>query len=124
MLSGGLAIALFIKPAYAIDFQLLGGAWIVQIFPAVILALYTRWFHRHALLLGWVTGLGTATWMAYATGFAKTLFPLHAGTVTLPGYIAFYALLVNLAVTVVLTALFNARKADRGADLTTAADYA
>ena len=103
---------------------MLGGAWIVQIFPAVILALYTRWFHRHALLVGWAAGLATATWMAYATGFVTTIFPLHAGAITLPGYIAFYALLLNLAVTVVFTALFNALKTDRGADLTTAADYA
>ncbi|HET9393052.1 MAG TPA: sodium:solute symporter family protein [Candidatus Rubrimentiphilum sp.] len=124
VLAGGLAIALLIKPLNAIEFQLLGGAWIVQIFPAVILALYTRWFHRNALLVGWAVGLAAAAWMAYATGFATTIFPLHIGTFTLPGYIAFYALLLNLAVTAAFTALFNALKTDRGADLTTAADYA
>ena len=123
VLAGGLAIALFIKPAYAIEFQLLGGAWIVQIFPAVIIALYTRWFHRHALLAGWAAGLGAATWMAQTTGFKTTLFPLQLGGTTLPGYVAFYALIVNLAVTVVCTFALNAAKADRGADLTSAADY-
>lgn len=123
VLAGGLAIALFIKPAYAIEFQLLGGAWIVQIFPAVIIALYTRWFHKHALLAGWAAGLASATWMANATAYKTTVFPLHIGTVILPGYLAFYALLLNLAVTAALTVILSALKAGPGNDLTTAADY-
>jgi hypothetical protein len=36
----------------------------------------------------------------------------------------FYAFIVNLAITVVVTLLFNAIKADAGTDVTTAADYA
>ena len=114
VLAGGLVIALAIKPAYAIEFQLLGGSWIVQIFPAVILGLYTSWFHRHALLAGWAAGLAAATWMAQTTHFTTTIFPLHAG-ITLPGYIAFYALLVNLAVAAAVTLLFRSSKDELGA---------
>jgi SSS family solute:Na+ symporter len=114
VLAGGLAIALTIKPLYAIEFQLLGGSWILQIFPAVILGLYTTWFHRHALLAGWAAGLATATWMAQTTKFATTIFPLHAG-VTVPGYIAFYALLVNLAVAAIATVLLRLSKNELGA---------
>jgi SSS family solute:Na+ symporter len=114
VLAGGLAIALTIKPAYAIEFQLLGGSWIVQIFPAVILGLYTMWFHRHALLAGWAAGLATATWMAQTTNFTTTIFPLHVG-VTLPGYIAFYALLVNLAVASLATLVLRLSKNELGA---------
>jgi SSS family solute:Na+ symporter len=114
VLAGGLAIALTIKPLYAIEFQLLGGSWIVQIFPAVILGLYTTWFHRHALLAGWAAGLATATWMAQTTKFATTIFPLHAG-ITVPGYIAFYALLVNLAVAAIATLLLRLSKNELGA---------
>jgi SSS family solute:Na+ symporter len=110
----GLAIALTIKPLYAIEFQLLGGSWIVQIFPAVILGLYTAWFHRHALLAGWAAGLATAIWMAQTTRFATTIFPLHAG-ITVPGYIAFYALLVNLAVAAIATLLLRLSKNELGA---------
>ena len=30
----------------AINFQLLGGIWILQTFPAIVFGLYARWFHR------------------------------------------------------------------------------
>ena len=118
-----MAIALFVKPEYAIDFQLLGGAWILQIFPAVIVALYTRWFHRHALLAGWLAGLVFATWMS-SENFKTTIFPLHIGGITVAGYIGFYAFLVNLAIAVLATVVLNVARADRGTDLTRAADYA
>jgi len=35
----------------------------------VIIGLYTRWFHRHALLLGWAAGMAIGTWMAWSAGF-------------------------------------------------------
>jgi len=123
VLAGGFCIAVFVKPAFAINFQLLGGAWILQIFPAVILGLYTRWLHPTALLVGWAAGMVTASWMVAATGFSS-IFPLHVGGATVSGAIVFYSLLVNLAVTVALSWALNAAKADAGSDLTTAADYA
>ena len=42
----------------AINFQLLGGIWILQTFPAIVFSLYTRWFHKWALLAGWAVGDG------------------------------------------------------------------
>lgn len=122
VLAGGLAIALFIAPQYAIDFQLLGGTWIVQIFPAVILGLYGRWFHRRALLIGWACGMASGTWMAASANFAS-VFPLHIGGGMLVGYIAFYALVVNILMSVLFTILFDALRVSRGVDLTTASDY-
>ncbi|HEV2261557.1 MAG TPA: sodium:solute symporter [Candidatus Rubrimentiphilum sp.] len=121
-LAGGLAIALFIAPQYAIDFQLLGGTWIVQIFPAVILGLYRRWFHHRALLIGWACGMASGTWMAASANFAS-VFPLHIGGGMLVGYIAFYALVVNILMSVLFTILFDALRVSRGVDLTTASDY-
>lgn len=123
VLAGGLCIALFARTSYTINFQLLGGAWILQIFPAVVLGLYTRWFHPAALLGGWIAGMIAATWMAATTNFA-TFYPLHAGSVTLAGANMFYAFIVNLAVASLLTLVLNAFKANRGTDLTTAGDYA
>jgi len=123
VLAGGFCIAVFVRPQFAIDFQLLGGAWILQIFPATILALYTRWFHPAALFAGWLAGMIAATWMAAATNFA-TFFPLHLGGAVLAGANMFYAFIVNLIVTAVLTAALGAMKAQAGTDLTTAADYA
>ena len=49
----------------AINFQLLGGIWILQTFPAIVFSLYTRWFHRWALLAGWAVGMVYGTIAAY-----------------------------------------------------------
>ncbi len=49
----------------AINFQLLGGIWILQTFPALVFYLYTRWFHRWALLAGWAVGMVYGTLAAY-----------------------------------------------------------
>jgi len=50
---GALAVIFFMPTQFALDLQLLGGVWMVQIFPAMILGLYTRWFSGWALLIGW-----------------------------------------------------------------------
>jgi hypothetical protein len=52
----------------------------------------------------------------------KPAFPLKLGGYTLPGYTAFYTLLLNLAIAVVLTLVFNALRA-RKVDETVASDY-
>ncbi|HYZ89879.1 MAG TPA: sodium:solute symporter family protein, partial [Myxococcales bacterium] len=41
--AGALAFVLFLPTKFAIDLQLLGGVWMLQTLPAVMLALYTRW---------------------------------------------------------------------------------
>ena len=123
VLAGAFCIAVFIKPQFSINFQLLGGAWILQIFPAVILGLYTRKLHPAALLAGWFAGIVAATWMVAATGFAA-VFPLHIAGTVIPGAIVFYSLAVNLIVTGVLSWVFNASNVASGSDLTSAADYA
>ncbi len=123
VLAGGFCIAVFLRPEYTINFQLLGGAWILQIFPAVVLGLYTRWFHPAALLAGWAAGMVAATWMAASSNFA-TFYPLHLGSTVLAGANMFYAFIVNLGVSAVLTLVLVALKSDAGTDVTTAADYA
>ena len=52
-----LVFVLALDKQNAINFQLLGGIWILQTFPAVVFGLYTRWFHRWALLAGWAVGM-------------------------------------------------------------------
>jgi SSS family solute:Na+ symporter len=120
VLTGAFIIAALLKPQFAINFQLLGGAWILQIFPSVVIGLYRR-LNPQALLAGWVCGMIAATWMVVSTGFAS-IYPLHAGALTIAGAIVFFSLLVNLAVTFVVTVFAGARL--RGSDATAAADYA
>src|SRR5215212_119083 len=63
---GALAFVLTMDKTVAINFQLLGGIWILQTFPALVGGLFTRWFHRWALLAGWAVGMVVALWMLYA----------------------------------------------------------
>jgi SSS family solute:Na+ symporter len=112
---------------YAIDFQFLGGSWMLQIFPALIFGLYTRWFHPKALLIGWLCGMIAATAMGfsnYASGVIVTVFPMHIFGATLPGFVAFYALVLNVIVAAGLTWAFRGAKLDAGVDATSVGDYA
>jgi solute:Na+ symporter, SSS family len=118
---GALFFILFVPTPFAIQLQLLGGIWIIQTLPAVLLGVYTRWFNPWALLVGWAVGIVAGTWMAIDAQLKPT-FPLHEGAWTLPGYTAFYTLLLNLLLAVVLTPVLNAMTA-RSADETVPADY-
>jgi solute:Na+ symporter, SSS family len=120
---GALAFIVGLPQKYAIQFQLLGGVWILQTLPAIVLGLYTRWPHSRALLAGWVSGMGAGTWMAYALHFKSTVYPLHLGGVTVPGYAALWALVVNLAVAGVATFALDALGLERGPDVTRSEDY-
>ncbi len=113
----------FVPVPYAIDFQLLGGALMLQIFPAFVLGLWTRWFHSKALLAGWACGLLASCAMAYASRFTSN-FTLHAFGGSLTGFIALYGLAVNLFVSILMTMLVRAMRLRSGVDRTTAGDYA
>ncbi len=121
--SGALVFILFVPTQYAIQLQLLGGIWIIQTLPAVMLGAYTRWFNDWALLAGWAAGTFAGTAMAVATHLTPT-YPLALGGYTFPGYTAFYTVILNLAVAIVLTPVLNAMSARRTLrDETVAADY-
>jgi solute:Na+ symporter, SSS family len=108
---GALAFVLFLPTQYAIDLQLLGGVWMLQTLPAVVLALYTRWFHRWGLLAGWLVGMVTGTWISASQDFAPVWkMPLLGVT----GYTGLVALVLNLAVATLITLVLGRRgRADR-----------
>jgi SSS family solute:Na+ symporter len=126
---GALFFILYLGTQNALNLQLLGGVWILQTLPTIIIGLYTRYLHRWALLLGWAAGMVTGTYMAYTRSsaatahFASSLFPLHIGGFLALGYAAFYALIVNLVVCIVFSVIFNLVKAPAGVDQTQVADY-
>ncbi len=105
-----LLFVFFVPVPYAIDFQLLGGALMLQIFPAFVLGLWTRWFNPKALLAGWACGLVASAAMACASGFSSN-FTVHALGGTLTGFIALYGLAINLAVSIAGTLIVPARTA-------------
>jgi SSS family solute:Na+ symporter len=119
---GALIFILFVPTQYAIQLQLLGGIWIIQTVPSVMLGVYTRWYKDWALLLGWAVGTALGTWMAVSVNFAS-VYPLTIGGFGLPGYSALYTLIVNLAIAIVCTPLFRAFTGPRPVDKTVPADY-
>ena len=92
---GGLIVILGFPQTYAIVLQLLGGIWICQTLPAVMLGLYTRWLHPWALLIGWAVGIASGTWMASTLSFKSATYVLHMFGVALPCYAAISALVLN-----------------------------
>jgi solute:Na+ symporter, SSS family len=122
---GALGFALELNRTFSINLQLLGGVWIVQTFPAIVIGLYTRWFHRFALVIGWASGMAYGTIEAWRTpGNGQA----HFGAATAPilghvTYIAIAALVINLVVTFVLTLVFRLGRLPDGYDETRRADY-
>lgn len=120
---GALIFIVYLPTQYVLNFQLLGGIWIIQTLPAVFLGLYTRWFNRWALLVGWLVGMVGGTWMFIAANLAS-VYALKIGSFALPPmYAAFTMVILNLVLAVVLTPLFEVLGARRGTDETSATDY-
>jgi SSS family solute:Na+ symporter len=122
---GALAFVLELNRTFSINLQLLGGIWILQTFPAVVIGLYTRWFHRYALITGWAVAMTYGTLQAYRTPgggqshFGGSAAPLF-GHVT---YIAITALILNLAVSTLFTVVFRSAGVQDGYDETKPSDY-
>jgi solute:Na+ symporter, SSS family len=118
---GALVFIVFIPLQFAINLQLLGGVWIIQTLPAVIVGLYTRWFNERALLIGWLVGIVSGTWLAAAQGFTP-IYPLVIAGYSLPCYTAFATLILNFVVAIILTPILNAF-GQRGLDETQLEHY-
>jgi SSS family solute:Na+ symporter len=122
-----LVFVLALDKQNAINFQLLGGIWILQTFPAIVFGLYTRWFHRYALLAGWAAGILYGTVKAYNVSSATT--PHFGGSLSAVegwgqlGYIALTAFVLNVVVAAVLTLVLRATNVPEGVDHTIPADY-
>ncbi len=130
---GALVFVVFVDPQFSIDLQLIGGVIILQTLPAVALGLFTRWFHRGALIGGWIAGMGLGMWMLYQipnaatkrAHFGGSAFPLKEfgfdSTKTI--YVGFVAVAVNLLVAALLTLILRATSVADGGDDTSRSDY-
>ena len=140
---GALLFVLGLDKQNALNLQLLGGVWILQTLVAIVAGLFTRWFHRWALLLGWAVAMVYGTVQAYRQVVPVTVTKLVNGQPVAPlrgtrhfggslavfpftntkVYIAATALLINVLVAVVATLVLRAIKAPAGTDETEPADY-
>ncbi len=70
-----LGFILLLDPTFAINLQLLGGMWILQTLPALVLGLLPALgLNARGLLAGWAAGMLTGSGIAFADG----LKPVHA----------------------------------------------
>jgi len=106
---GAVVFIVAIPHSYAIHLQLLGGIWIIQLLPSILLGLFTQRLNGRALLLGWAAGTAVGTYMAAARGFVSSIYPVDIFGLTVPGYAALYAVLVNFLVVVALTPVLDRR---------------
>ncbi|MGH3151197.1 MAG: monocarboxylate uptake permease MctP [Streptosporangiaceae bacterium] len=122
---GALAFAVYLPKTFSINLQLLGGIWILQVFPAIVFGLFTRWFHRWALLAGWLGGEIFGTIAAYKVATPTTSH--WAGSTDLEFghtvYIGLSALILNVAIVVILTLVFKAARLPEGTDETLPQQY-
>lgn len=123
---GALVFVLYLPTPYAIEMQLLGGIWMCQLVPSIVIGVFTRWFHSWALLAGWAAGMASGTAMAAELHLKSSVYPLHlpawlGGTWAM--YAAIPALLLNLAIAALLTVLFRSIGWNSGVDSTDASAY-
>lgn len=126
---GALVFVLKLPAPYAIEMQLLGGIWMAQLFPSVVMGVFTRWFNPWALLTGWIAGMAAGTGMAVSLGLKSSVYPLHLFGGVYAMYAAVPALLLNLGVSATLTLVVRLSGLDKkvavyGTDLTDAEAYA
>jgi SSS family solute:Na+ symporter len=122
---GALLFAVELPHTFSINLQLLGGVWILQLAPMMIGGLFTRWFHRWALLTGWLAGMAYGTIAAYNVSNATTSHWAASSDIVFGHtiYIGLTAVIINLVIAVVLTLLLKAAKVPEGTDETLPHQY-
>ena len=126
---GALGVLIGLNLSFALELQLIGGVVIIQILPALVLGLYTRWYHRWSLVAGWIVGMGLSVYMLYVTpsktaahfGSASFAFKTWGFDTKITIWTGIVGLIANLIVATVLNPLF--RRLRDGHDETTPADY-
>ncbi len=122
---GALLFAVELPHTFAINLQLLGGVWILQLAPMLIGGLFTRWFDRYALLLGWLAGMAFGTIAAYKSASPTVSHWASSSDIEFGHtvYIGLSAVIINLVIAVVLTAVFRAARVPQGTDETLPHQY-
>jgi len=103
--------------------------WMIQIFPAVIFGLFTRWFNGTALFVGWLLGMAFGTALSWGPGAPVNV--THALAWPIPGlgtfdlglgfsaYNGLTSVILNIAVAAILSLVMGSRAPDE----TQAGDY-
>ncbi|MBN8734776.1 MAG: sodium:solute symporter family protein [Xanthomonadales bacterium] len=119
---GALLAVLYLPTKFAIDLQLLGGIWMLQIFPAVIAGLFTRWLRASALMAGWIAGMVLGSALAWHQGL-KPVITFAFGDAHYGIYIGLLALVVNFVVAILATPVAARLKREAPVDRTQKIDF-
>ncbi len=119
---GALLAVLYLPTKFAIDLQLLGSIWMLQIFPPVIGGLFIRWLRPSALLAGWALGMLVGTVLP-VLGHLSPVYTFHFGGHPMGVYIGLLALAGNVLVAVVATPIAALLRREAPVDRTSVADY-
>ena len=111
-----LAFIFLIQATYSLQLQLVGGIIVLQTLPAIFLAMYTKKLEKWSVGIGWASGMITGlTMLLYAnfvqfkfTSLATTFFKFNTPLGFL--YVGLIALVVNLLVTIVGSAVVGAAR--------------
>jgi SSS family solute:Na+ symporter len=137
---GAAGVIIWLNPTFSTQFQLIGSIVILQILPAVFIGVMTGWFHRWALMIGLIVGLGTSVMLLYLTPqvspttgqvvpghehFGASNWPLEKwGLDTkISIYIGLITMLINLIVVVLVTGLLKLFHVSPNLDHTRPEDY-
>jgi SSS family solute:Na+ symporter len=111
---GALGFVTFFPQTSVVQLQLIGGVWMCQTLPAVLMGIYLPWLNGTALLLGWIAGIAAGTAMVATTGFRDSVYTLDILGLAIPCYSAVSALLLNIVIVMAPSAILRMR---RGASL-------
>ena len=104
---GALLFIFFVPTTFIINLQLLGGIIIIQTLPSVFLGLFTKWFNKWALVVGWAAGIASGISM-FAAAHNSSIYTFVIAGHGLGIYSALSSFVINLAVTALLTPVFQA----------------
>ncbi|MEG6509472.1 sodium:solute symporter [Methyloligella sp. 2.7D] len=102
---GAVLFILLLPQEYAIQLQLLGGIWIIQLLPGILFGLYTKSFRAMPIFGGWLVGIATGSYMAATQSFSSSVYPLQVFGLEIPAYAALYSVLLNFAAVALLQLL-------------------
>jgi solute:Na+ symporter, SSS family len=135
---GAAGVIIWLNPAFSTEFQLTGSILILQILPAVFIGVMTGWFHRWALMIGMIVGLGMSVVLLYYTPqlspttgkvikehFGGSSWPLEKWGIDtkISVYIGLITMLANLLVVLLVTALLKLFHISPNLDHTRPEDY-
>ncbi len=106
-----LAFIFLISSTYSLELQLIGGIIILQTLPAIFLGMYTKKLEKWSVGLGWAAGIMLGVYMIYYANFVQDKFPsletvlFKFSTPFSFLYIGLIALVVNLAISLIGSAI-------------------